>query len=104
MNKTLRHDTETGELRLVYADLWQGQHERTEYRVIDQPCGDGVRRRPDLDGTPVLGTAPDLYFEQGPFKAKIWVWTDQRAVGPTVKTPCARSGRSRRKCSLCDTA
>jgi hypothetical protein len=63
MTKTLRHDASTGELRLVYTDLWNGQHERTEYRVTgEREGGRPVRNRPELDGTPVLGTVPGLYI------------------------------------------
>lgn len=100
MNKFLSHDAATGELRLVYTDLWRGQHERTEYRVIDQPGGDGVRNRPELDGKPVLGTVPPLFARIGPFGAELWIWTDERPA-ETVKTPCPKATNARRKCGLC---
>lgn len=63
MRKFLSHDATTGELRMVYTDLWDGQHERTEYRVTtERERGFKVRNRPDLDGREVHGVAPDLYL------------------------------------------
>jgi hypothetical protein len=102
MRKYLQYDPETRELRLVYTDLWDGQHEQTEYRVTGSRGGDVVRSRPDLDGEPVLGTVPGLYIE-GPQGAAIPVWTQDAAVGPTVKTPCPKASNARRKCGLCAT-
>lgn len=102
MQKHLRHDEETGELRLVYTDLWQGAHERTEYRVMSGRLeSNPVRGRADLDGTPVRGQAPDLYVQLVSVGAQIPVWTEPVAVGPTVKTPCPRAANARRKCALC---
>jgi hypothetical protein len=104
MRKTLRHDPDTGELRLVYTDLWQGQHERTEYRVWTRfDDGERVRNRADLDGREVSGVAPDLYIANrvpGAISHTL-IWTEPVPVGPTVKTPCPRASSARRKCSLC---
>lgn len=102
MRKTLAMDAVTREMRLVYTDLWEGQHERTEYRVTsDRTGGHVVRNMPELAGTPVLGTVPGLYI-QGPGRRRSAViWTEQTAVGPTVRTPCARAASARRKCALC---
>ena len=102
MRKFLSHDAETRELRLVYTDLWDGQHERTEYRVTsDRVGGHVVRNRADLDGTPILGTVPGLYFRNPLGRGETLVWTEETAVGVTVKTPCPRAANARRKCTLC---
>ena len=107
MHKYLEHNSETGELRLVYVDLWDGQHERTEYRVTDMRGGAPLRggHWASMDGRAVSGHAPDLYLKPvGPFSAADRaprVWTEERAVGPTVKTPCPRATNARRKCALC---
>ena len=102
MRKQLRHDQETGELRLVYTDLWDGMHERTEYRVMsDRVDGRPVRGRADLDGTPVMGTAPDLCIRNPSGFGQTPVWTEPVATGPTDKTPCPRAANARRKCELC---
>jgi hypothetical protein len=107
MRKHLRYDEETRELRLVYSDLWNGSHERTEYRVTDMRGGAPLRgsQWAGMDGRAVSGHAPDLYLKPvGPFGATDrapMVWTEPTAVGPTVKTPCPGSANARRKCALC---
>ena len=107
MIKSLRHDSGTGELRLVYTDLWEGQHERTEYRVTDMRGGVPLRgaQWAGMDGRKVSGNAPDLYLAPiGPFGAADRaprVWTEERAIGPTVKTPCPKASNARRKCQQC---
>ena len=63
MRKFLAHDAETGELRLVYTDLWDGQHERTEYRVTGGRGGGVLRNHADLDGREVFGTVPGLFIK-----------------------------------------
>lgn len=101
MRKYLRHDSETRELRLVYTDLWRGQHEHTEYRVTDCRGGDVVRNRADLDGQSVSGGLPDLYVDR-PWPHNVMrVWAEEAPVVPTVKTPCPKAANLRRKCALC---
>ncbi len=102
--KQLVMDAETREMRLVYTDLWDGQHEHTEYRVMsDRTGGHVLRNLPDYDGAQVYGQAPDLYVKRGPWGERtVPVWTEPVAVGPTVKTPCPRASNARRKCSLCE--
>ena len=103
MHKFLSHDEASGELRLVYADLWDGQHERTEYRVMSERTGGHpLRNMQDMDGREVFGHAPDLHIKLGPWGERTaMVWTEERAIGPTVKTPCPKAGNRRRKCALC---
>ena len=106
MRKYLRHDDESGELHLVYADLWQGNHEVTEYRVMNRYDDGGsdlrvIRGRPDLDGTVVHGTAPDLWIRTGPMSLQYPVYTEAGARSVPVKTPCPRASNARRKCALC---
>lgn len=104
MRKFLHHDTQTRELRLVYADLWRGNHERTEYRVTDaRTNGRVVRNMPDLDGTPVHGTMPNLYIK-GMHGHTRYVWPQETSVGPTVKVPCPKAVDARRTCDLCASA
>lgn len=102
MRKTLAHDPETRELRLVYTDLWEGQHERTEYRVTSGRGGGPLRNMADWDGLAVFGTVPGLYVLGADGWTQIHVWTEETAIGPTVKTPCPRAANARRKCALCD--
>jgi hypothetical protein len=102
MIKTLVHDAETGELRVRYHDVWQGNHEVTEYRVTDmRGGGDVVRNRPDLDGRPVLGMVPSLYYriQRAPWDVRIWA--EETPAGETVTTPCPKAANARRKCALC---
>lgn len=100
MRKFLYHDPDTRELRLVYTDLYAGQHERTEYRVTSSRGGSVIRNQPARDGAPVFGTAPSLYIKS-PHGDPIPVWTEETATGPTVKTPCPKATSARRKCRLC---
>lgn len=102
MRKFLSHDSETSELRLVYTDLWDGQHERTEYRVTsDRVGGHVVRNMAEWDGRPVLGNVPGLYVKSADRYHDIPVWTEETAIGQTVKTPCPKAVNARRKCALC---
>ena len=68
MRRWLRLDPETHELRLVLADLFNGQHTRTEYRCV------GTDGRPlrggswdYLNGMRIEYSAGRFYFEAGPF-------------------------------------
>lgn len=99
MRKTLVMDADTREMRVRYHDTWNGNHEVTEYRVTDVRGGDAVHNLPDYAGLPVLGTVPGLYIR--PVYTEIPVYTQETAVGPTVKTPCPKATNRRRKCTLC---
>ena len=92
MRTTLHHDAETGQLRLAFTDLWAGEHELTEYRVI-RPDGTPVRNRPDLDGkTAYRGANPDgpeWYVRRGDDHDRFD--TDQAPV-TDVKVPCRAAG------------
>lgn len=105
MRKTLVFDQGTRELRLVYTDLWNGAHERTEYRVTGDRGGSPLRgsQWADMDGRAVSGRAPDLYLggSYGAGDRAPRVWTESAPVGPTVKTPCPKVGNARRKCAMC---
>lgn len=100
MRKYLRHDPDTGELRLVYDDYWQGNHERTEYRVIDRDDGGPLRGKPQHDGKQVFGVCPDLYVKDVHMRPVSFA-TEPVAIGPTVKTPCPRATNARRRCAMC---
>jgi hypothetical protein len=103
MQRFLHHDPDTGELRLAFTDLWDGNHERTEYRVV-RPDGSPVLRRADRDAIPVHKDSLGRWY------IVIRVHSDHRDYfdvedTPVVatKTPCRRlaSKRGRAKCALC---
>ena len=100
MRKFLYHDPGTRELRLVYTGQYAGQHERTEYRVTSGRGGNVIRNQPDRDGAQVFGAVPGLYIKS-PGGSSIAVWTEETAIGPTVKTACPKAVNARRKCDLC---
>lgn len=101
MKLSLRYDTDARELRLVMDDLWDGQHEHSEYRVPN------TAKDRDFDGKEVRWDAAQArhYVQLGNN------WTGPRAYlevddSPPVvstKTPCPRlSSRSgRAKCQAC---
>lgn len=105
VRKFLRYDVEARELWLVYADLWDGQHERTGYRVTGDRGGAPLRgsQWAEMDGRVVSGRAPDLYLagSYGAADRAPRVWTESAPVGPTVKIPCPRASNARRKCAAC---
>ena len=102
MHTFLHHDEASGELRLVMTDLWDGQHERTEFRVIDSD-GRPVRRGQDFDGlTAYRDSFGGYYVKRGQWgEREVHVTAEQRATGETVKTPCPKVASKRRKCALC---
>jgi hypothetical protein len=102
MRSYLRYDEEAHQLKLVLTDLWDGQHERTEYPLAGQTA-----RGRELDGARVTGNG---YAE--PYRAVTGTGIMQRRVqfdtvpgyrAQTVKTPCRRlaSKSGRAKCALC---
>ena len=102
MRQFLSHDAESGELRLVFTDLWDGQHERTEFAVVNED-GSPIRRGQEFDGLPVYGNgAGGHYVKLGPMGREVPVRT-YGSTATTVKTPCRRlaSKSGRAKCALC---
>jgi len=95
----LRHDAGSGELHLVMADYWDGQHEETAYTVVN---GDGMplRGRADMDGVTVLGSAGDWYVK-APAGGRIPVRTQAGQRSGTVRIGCQRATNPRRKCAIC---
>ncbi len=103
MRTFLSHDKASGELRLVMTDLWEGQHERTEFRVI-RDDGSVMRNRPELDGKHVhedRGAFYPHYVKVGEFGGRQGFRSEDRAVDLTSKTACPRAENRRRKCALC---
>ena len=98
MQTFLSHNSETGELMLVMADLWDGQHERTAYHVVNSD-GTPMRRGAEFDGLQVYGTAGAWYVK--PLGREIRVNTQPGERAATVKTPCPKAENRRRKCALC---
>ena len=98
MRTFLSHDEASGELRLVMTDLWDGQHERTEYHVVNSD-GKPLRNRGELDGQQVYGRAGDWYVK--PTGREVRVNTDPGERAATVRTACPKAENRRRKCALC---
>jgi hypothetical protein len=98
MQTFLHHDEASGELRLVMTDLWDGQHERTEFRVINSD-GTPVRQGAELDGQQVYGRAGSWYIKPMGHEMRVNTLPGERAV-PT-RTPCPKAENRRRKCALC---
>ena len=100
MANYLQRDSDSGQLMLVMADYWQGQHERTAYDVVGAD-GDPIRRRPELDGSAVHGSAHSGWYVKTPHGAQVPVWTLPGQRATTERTPCPRAENKRRKCTLC---
>lgn len=103
MRTFLQHDEASGELRLVMTDLWEGRHERTEFRVVGDD-GRPVRRGQEYDGlTAYRDSLGGYYVKVGPMRREVPFATGKLAVGETSKTPCRRlaSKSGRAKCALC---
>ena len=98
MRTFLHHDEASGELRLVMTDLWDGQHERTEFRVVNSD-GTPIHRMAELDGQPVHGRAGEWYIK--PLGREIRVTTLPGERAETTRTPCRKAENRRRKCALC---
>lgn len=106
MRRYLQHDAKTGELHLVITDDWQGEHERTVFRVTDQD-GRPVRNFRELDGLMVLQdwgpSGVQFYVLMGVYKCRRNVTVEPQAMGPTEHVACKRlaSKSKRAKCALC---
>jgi hypothetical protein len=103
MRTFLSHDEASGELRLVMTDLWDGQHERTEFRVV-RDDGSVMRNRPELDGKQAhedRGAYYPWYIQVGDMGGRSRFRTEDRAVDLTAKVPCPKAENRRRKCALC---
>ena len=92
----LEADQATGELRLVMANLYQGRHERDEFRAVGS---EGVplraARLPDVIGLPVEyrpGPGGSEYTVRMPSGAQVRVHVENRAVGPTQNHPLPEGG------------
>ena len=59
--------------RLVFTDLYAGQHERTEYAVVNDD-GSPVRRGQEFGGLPVF-SADYHYVKVGPARREVPVRT-----------------------------
>lgn len=103
MRRYLRHDASTGALLLVLADLWQGEHEITEYPVVGE-SGQPVRNQPDLDGAAVdyaPGAYGARYCVRRPGRSALWLAVDPSAVEP-MRFPCRIAANPRnRRCDWC---
>ena len=100
MANYLQQDSTSGRLMLVMADYWEGQHERTAYDVVSAD-GEPIRRRPELDGTTVYGSAHTGWYVRTSHGAHVPVWTLPGQQAVTVRTACPRAENKRRKCTLC---
>lgn len=100
MHVFLEHDADTGALRLVMADYYAGSHERTAYDVVNAD-GAPIRRRAELDGSPVYGSAHAGWYIRTPHGQEIPVWTRPGQLSETLRTVCPRAENRRRKCAAC---
>ncbi len=100
MRTFLHHDSDSGELRLVMTDYWEGQHERTEFRVINDD-GTTVRRGQEFDGLAAYRFGSVWQARRNSAAPWITFSVQPRAIGETVKTPCPKAANRRRKCALC---
>lgn len=100
MHVFLEHDADAGGLRLIMADYYAGQHERTAFDVVNAD-GAPVRRRPELDGAPVYGSAHAGWFIRAPHGGQIPVWTRAGQRAETLRTVCPRADNRRRRCAAC---
>lgn len=95
-----------GALHLVITDLYDGQHERDDFRVTGS------------DGTPLRASAfpgavglavehqwgpvtVEYYARLGGFGNRTRIYIQAEATGPTERTPCPRAVNPRRKCTIC---
>lgn len=106
MTRRVIAEGEAGQLLVVITDLWQGEHERTEYRVTGSDRLPVMARHfPEAVGLPVEScwgpAGHEWYVRVGPFKTRVDVHTEETAAGPTVRTPCPKAANPRRKCQLC---
>ncbi len=102
MRQFLSYEAESGALLLVLTDLWNGQHERTEFVVVNDD-GSPVRRGQEFSGLPVhRGPDNRHYVKVGPAGREVRVRTSGESA-TTFKTPCRRaaSKSGRAKCTLC---
>ncbi len=98
MQTFLHHDEASGELRLVMTDFYNGQHERTEYHVVNSD-GRPLRNRAELDGQPVYGRPGGWYVKPMGREVRVNTLPGERAE--TTRTPCPKAENRRRKCALC---
>ena len=98
MQTYLRQDSETRHLMLVMTDYYNGQHERTEFTVVN-PDNEPVTTRADLNGLRVHGS----YVRMPGSGAEVPVRTMPGERAETQRTECPRATNKRRKCNLCAT-
>ena len=104
MNRTLRYDEETRELRVVLTDYWKGEHMHYEYRVVGddgQPLR-GERHR-GWDGRQVGWNHARYYVEPNREyfgQPAIYFDTEQKPV-VAEETACPRWTNRRRRCDVC---
>jgi hypothetical protein len=94
--------TGSGEVRLAVTDLWDGVHERTEYRVIG---ADGLPlRAPTLDLDVDWAAADQLpsggWYVNGPHGRRLIFQVEERPVHDR-KVACPRASRRRARCAMC---
>ena len=98
MRTFLSHDEASAKLKLVMTDLWDGQHERTEFTVVNSD-GTPIRRMAKLDGLQVYGRAGEWYVKPLGHEVRVNTLPGERAA--TTRTPCPKAENRRRKCTLC---
>jgi hypothetical protein len=109
MRRFLHIDEVTGEVRLVMADLDEGVHSRTEFRLTgsDGVVLRGVERWGHMDGAIVAwDRGLDRYYvPAGRFVDRdIYLTFQEPSIGPVEKSPCKLTGKGRgqRRCPFCE--
>ncbi len=103
MQTYLRQDSETRHLMLVMTDYYNGQHERTEFTMVNLD-NEPITTRGDLDGLRVHRDGLDSHYVRMPgsgARASFRTMPGERAE--TQRTECPRATNKRRKCNLCAT-
>lgn len=103
MNRTIRYDEETRELRLVLTDYWKGEHEHMEYRVVDD---EGVplrgSRHEHWHGRQVYWDGERYYVKpDGLYSARVVSFTTEQRPVVANKVACPRYTNRRRRCDAC---
>jgi hypothetical protein len=100
----LHDDGGSGELRLVFAGLREGEHRRIEYRVVDD-AGLPVRHGQRFDGLEAFShPLGRWYVRYGPASdPRTATFTTEKAALSDTRVPCRRlaSKSGRAKCALC---
>jgi hypothetical protein len=101
MRRALRHDPETGQLRLLITATWERKHDRWEFLVLGDDDKTPVLNKPHLDGREVFenrGMFRPYYITNGSYRSTFAV---RSPAVVDIKVPCKRNGRGLSDRALC---